>query len=58
MVKVQRKDERQLWDALFRDLVLECVRREGFDKAPGCLHLARDVADAAIVERRNSKQPL
>jgi hypothetical protein len=48
--------EQNEWDALFRALVLDCVRREGFEKAPGCLHLARDVADAAIEERRKSQE--
>lgn len=46
--------EQSEWDALFHALVLDCVRREGFRKAMGCIHLCREIADTAIEERRKS----
>lgn len=49
-------EEQTQWDALFRELVLDCVRREGFRKALACLHLAREIADAALAERRESQR--
>lgn len=47
-------DEQTRWDDLLHALVIECVRREGLKKALACVSLARDVADAAIAQRRES----
>lgn len=47
-------NEQAAWDAIFTDLVHECVRQQGFRDAMGCLHLAREIADAALAERRSS----
>lgn len=46
--------EQAQWDALFQALVVDCVRRLGFSKAMGCLHLAREIADQALAARRDS----
>lgn len=49
-------EEQREWDVLFRELAIDCVRRQGFRKALACLHLARDIADQALVERRKSAE--
>lgn len=46
--------EQEKWDDLLHALIVECVRREGLKKALACVSLARDVADAARTQRRES----
>lgn len=48
--------EQREWDRLFRDFLVECVRREGIKRAMGCLSLAQDFADQALAKRRKSQQ--
>lgn len=53
-MKRRTPTEQRIWDETFVDLVVECVRAHDFERALGCLHLAREVADEALIERRNS----
>lgn len=52
--KHRSEAEQTRWDELYHGLILECVRREGLKKALACVSLARDVADAAMAQRRES----
>lgn len=51
-----RTDAEQLfWDERFAQAWDQCLKENGLFGAAGCAHLARDAADAALTERRNSQ---
>lgn len=51
--------EQTFWDERFAQAWEQCLKENGLLGAAGCAHLARDAADAALTERRNStgRQP-
>lgn len=44
--------EQSEWDALYHALIVDCVRREGYRKAMGCIHLCREINRRAPQEHR------
>jgi hypothetical protein len=47
-------DEQIFWDERFREAWQHCLKELGLKGAMGCVSIARDAADSALAQRRES----
>lgn len=47
-------DEQTFWDERFAQAWEQCLKENGLLGSIGCAHIARDAADAALIERQKS----
>lgn len=56
MATARSKDEQRFWDEVFITAFPLCMNKRTGNRDPqGCAHLAREQADAALIERRKAQ---